>query len=243
MRQSDKKAKRPRKWRPFYNFLHDFVKITGGPLTWLWLRPKIYRPYGTRTPKGAVLISANHRSFIDPLTVLVSFPFRRLHCLVTKDLYAKGPMGAFLERVHCIKVDKDNFTVSAFHDVVGRLQNGHAVVIFPEGEVNQTRKGEILAFKSGAVLMAHKAGAPILPVYIADHYKWYQRQRVVIGEPIDLTETLGKMPSMAALTAASDDLRARELALKDYFESLPIYKRLIRSKKQSAKLQGETQDE
>lgn len=235
MQQTRKTAKTTRSRRPFYNFWHDLVKITGGPLVWLWLRPRIYRPYKTKIPKGAVLISVNHRSFLDPLTVLVSLLSRRLHCLVTKDLYDKGPMGPFLDRLHCIRVDKDNFTLSAFHDVVDRLQNGHAVVIFPEGEVNRTKKGELLAFKSGAVLMAHKSGAPILPVYIADHYRWYQRRRVVIGEPLALASALGEMPSMAALTAASDELRARELALKEYFESLPVYKRLLRSKKQPKK--------
>ena len=47
-----RKAKKP----PFYNFCYEFVKITGAIPIMLWLRPRIYRPYGTKTPRGGVRI-------------------------------------------------------------------------------------------------------------------------------------------------------------------------------------------
>ena len=224
----------------FYNFCYDFVKITGAPSVLLWLRPKIYYPHGKNIPKGSVLISANHRSLIDPITVHAAFPWRRLHCLATKDLYNTKLKAKFFNKMHCIMVDKENFTISAFHDVVSRLENKCAVVIFPEGQLNYDKKDTILAFKSGAVLMAHKAKAPILPIYIVKRQKWYQRQRIVIGEPIYLEDyNIGTMPTMEQLNAVSENLRKKEFELQKYFESLPIYTKLHKNVKKTVNQEKE----
>ena len=237
----DKKKKKPL----FYNFCYDFVKITGAIPTLLWFRPKRYFPYGKKIPKGSVLISGNHRSLLDPVIVTVSFPGRRLHCLATKELYNTKLKRAFFNQMHCIEVDKENFTISAFHDVVSRLKDGRAVVIFPEGGLNRDKEDTLLAFKSGAVLMAHKSGAPILPIYIFKKEKWYQRQRVVIGEPFDVSEYLGKIPTIDKLSEVSSILRSKEIELREYFESLPIHKKLTKNKNTDNTMQeqGEKKDE
>lgn len=209
----------------FPNFCYDFVKVTGAIPVLLWLRPKIYRPYGTKTPKGGVLVSANHRSLLDPVIVHTVFPSRRLNCLATKDLFNTRLKNAFFHQMHCIVVDKDNFTLSAFHQVVSRLDDGKIVVIFPEGGLNKDKEETIHTFKSGAVLMAHKAKTPILPVYIVKREKWYHRQRAVVGEPYDVRQEIGNMPTLEQLNEASEALRKKELALREYYESLPIHRK------------------
>ena len=140
--------------------------------------------------------------------------------------------------MHCIEVDRDNFNVSAFHDVVSRLKDGRAVVIFPEGRLNREEE-ELLSFKSGAILMAHKADAPILPVYICKVNKWYQRQRIVVGDPFDVRAQLGAVPTIDKITAVSEQLRQKEIELRKYFESLPVYKKLAKSRKEKEKDQNE----
>lgn len=204
----------------------------------IWFRLKTYYPYGKKKPKGAVLISANHISYRDPVTMFVAFPFRRPNCLATKELFDTKIKRAFFTRMHCIEVDRDNFTVSAFHDVVERLKDGRAVVIFPEGRLNREEE-DLLSFKSGAVLMAHKADAPILPVYICKVNKWYQRQRIVIGEPFDVRAQLGAIPTIEKITAVSEALREKEIELRKYFESLPVYKKIAKKPKS----EGEKSDE
>ena len=223
---SAKHSKNKKKWRPFANFCYDFVKITGAIPILLWMRPKIYYPFGKPKKKGALLVTANHRSMLDPIVVHLCFPERRLNCLATKDLYKTKARERFFKQMHCIVVDKENFSLASFHDVVDCLQKDKVVVIFPEGGLNHDRTDTIHTFKSGAVLMAHRAGARILPIYIVKREKWYQRQRIVMGQPIDISELLGKMPSMRDLTEASDILRNKELELRAYFETLPIYKKL-----------------
>lgn len=233
------KNSKKRKRKLFYNLCHDFVKVTGAIPVLLWLRPKLYRPYGTPTPRGAVMISANHNSMLDPVNLFLAFPKRRIHCLATKELYNTKVRAKFFELMHCIKVDRENFSVSAVHDVIDRLSDGRAVAIFPEGKLNYDDDVPFLTFKSGAVMMAHRAGAPILPIYIVKRTRKYQRQRIVIGKPIDLREILGERPSLDELSKASEIVREKEIELKEYFESLPIYKKLLkaenkRNKKQKA---------
>lgn len=203
-----------------YNFCYDFVKITGALPVLAWIRPKVIYPYGRPKLKGAVLISANHRRFLDPIIVHTAIKWRRLHCLATTGLYDTKLKARFFKLMHCIEVDKNNFSIASFHDVVTRLEEGKAVVIFPEGQINDGTDKKVLAFKSGAVLMAHKSGAPILPMYIVKKEKWYQRQKIVVGELFDVGTVLGRAPSIADLSEVSALLREKELALLDYYDAL-----------------------
>jgi 1-acyl-sn-glycerol-3-phosphate acyltransferase len=171
-----------------------------------------------------VLISANHRRFLDPIIVHTAIKWRRLHCLATKGLYDTKLKARFFNLMHCIEVDKENFSISSFHEVVTRLEDGKAVVIFPEGQINAEEGKGVLTFKSGAVLMAHKSGAPVLPMYIVKREKWYQRQKIVIGELFDVKSALGPMPSIDDLSSVSATLREKELALSAYYDEMLLKK-------------------
>ena len=89
-------------------------------------------------------------------------------------------------------------------------------VIFPEGKVNKDGEKALLAFKSGAVLMAHRASAPILPMYIVKREKWYHRQHIVMGQPVDIASVMGKMPTMEQMNTVTDLLREKEKELKTH---------------------------
>ena len=228
---SERKSKnKPTRRGLFYNFCYDFVKVTGAIPALVWLRPKVYRPGKSKIPRGGVMVTANHGTMIDPIIMHLAIPSRRLHCLATKDLFNTKLKRTFFELMHCVIVDKENFTMSAFREVTSRLSEGKMVVIFPEGSVDVHSGDNIRAFKSGAVLMAHKAGAPILPVYIVRRTRWYERQRIVIGEPFDVRAEIGERPSLEDMERATTMLHERELALREYFESLPIYRKLLKTK-------------
>ena len=218
---SQNNSKRSAKKGLFEHFCYDFVKITGLPSALIWMRPKIHYPFGKPNTGGRLMVISNHPTFIDPIIVQLVFPFRRLYSLATKDIFKNKIKAILFTLMHCIIVDKDNFSMTSFHEVQNCLNNGHAVVIFPEGQVNHNVSDQpIMAFKSGAVLMAHRAKAYILPMYIVKSKKWYHRQNVVMGQPVDVAEMLGAMPSMQKLTELNDYLRDREVELKEYYESV-----------------------
>ena len=200
------------------NFAYDFVRLTGALPALLWLRPKVHRPYGTKNPKGAVLFSANHVSMADPITVHLVFYNRRMCSLATNNLFRNKLSATFFHMMHCISVDKENFTLSAFREVTDHLDDGKGALIFPEGQIN--KENDMLSFKSGVVLMAYKSKANILPVYIVKKTKWYQRQHVVVGELINVAEKLGATPSMEDFKGISELIRSQELALHEYYLSI-----------------------
>lgn len=166
------------------------------------------------------MVSANHHTMIDPIIVQMAFPFRRLNSIATKDLFDTPLKAFFFKQVHCIKIDKDNFSLASFHDVVERLDERRVVLIFPEGGVHAKGGNEIKAFKSGVVLMAHKSNAPIIPIYIVRREKWYHRQHIVMGQAIDVREQLGRIPTVDKIAAVSDMLHDKEVELRAYYESL-----------------------
>ena len=91
-------------------------------------------------------------------------------------------------------------------------------MIFPEGQVNREAENQLLAFKSGAVLMALRAKAPIQPIYIVNREKWYKRQVVVKGAPIDVSSMVGKIPTKADIDRITEYIRLKEIELKQYYE-------------------------
>lgn len=219
---SQKNLKNPKNKKEipfFHNFLYDFVKFTGAPSAFVWMRPKMHYPFGKPDKKGRLMVISNHPTFLDPITVHLALPFRHLYCVATKDLCATRIRRMFFEIAHCIIVDKENFSMSSFHEVVGRLNQEKVVVIFPEGKVNKDGEKALLAFKSGAVLMAHRASAPILPMYIVKREKWYHRQHIVMGQPVDIASVMGKMPTMEQMNTVTDLLREKEKELKNFYES------------------------
>ena len=199
------------------NFLYDFVKITGAIPALLWMRPKVITPSGAKRPKGGYMISANHCTLLDPIFILCAFPTRRVHSLATKDLYKNRWLSWFLPRMHCIQVDKENFSLDSFHEVVRRLKANKVVCIYPEGQVNRNAE-EMMTFKSGVILMAHRAKVPIVPVYLVPPGKWYQRRVAIVGDPIDVRALCGDFPTEEDMNHASAYVHQKEKELKEFYE-------------------------
>ena len=214
-----KKAKRkPKRDHIGSNFFYDFVKFTGAIPMLLKLRTKVI--YVGKKPKvrGACLVSANHRGLIDPVIILTIFKMRRPIFLAAEVLYQKKWAARFFNALHFIKTDRHNFSISAFHNAVDRLKSGKMVVIFPEGRINDEDNTGVLPFKTGVAFIAHKANAPILPIYIIKRENERERQKVVVGEPINLRDYVGDTPSIDQLTNVSEILREKEFELRDYYE-------------------------
>ena len=207
-------------FRPFYNFCYDFVYITGVLPALLWLRPKIHYPFGKPNKRGGLLVLANHHTMIDPNLIQIAFPFRRMNSIASKDLFDTPLKAWFFDLMHCIKIDKDNFALSSFHEIVQRLEEKKLVLIFPEGGVHAHQGNEIHTFKSGVVLMAHRSGAPVIPLYVVQRQKWWKRQQMVMGQAIDVKAMLGKIPTVDTIASVSDVLREKEIELRTYYENI-----------------------
>lgn len=203
-------------------WLYDFVKLTAIVPVFLYVRHKTIC-VGEKKPhkvKGGALIVSNHFSFVDPITVHCVFWRRRLRILATKDLYTTKLKRFFFDHMQCIIVDKENFSMRSLHAVCDTLKKGKLVTIFPEGGVNRSDSHEINSFKSGAVLMAFQSNVPVIPVCIIKRKHWYNRQVVVLGDPVNIRDICGNKPTVEDLKKASEYLREQEVALMEHYDKL-----------------------
>jgi 1-acyl-sn-glycerol-3-phosphate acyltransferase len=119
---------------------------------------------------GPVLITPNHQSYADP--ALVSLPFHRpVHYMAWNRLFRIPLFGWLIRRARAFPVDTDAADPRATRRAVRLLQDGAALMIFPEGI--RSLDGTVGPFKPGAFRLAVALGVPVLPVTIAGaHQTW-----------------------------------------------------------------------
>ena len=199
---------------------YDFVKITAAIPGLLWFRPKrIYVNEAAKQKiKGGALLISNHSSNIDPIILMFAIYYRRHHFIATKELFDTKFKRFLFENFHCIEIDRENFGMSIFRDIIDCLKSDRLVSMFPEGHV--TKNEEVQKFKSGMVLMSVSAKKPIIPVYVKVRKSLWHRQYVIIGEPIHPAEMLQKMPSLSDMDRVAELLREKEKELKELADKI-----------------------
>jgi 1-acyl-sn-glycerol-3-phosphate acyltransferase len=140
-----------------------------------------------------VVFMANHQSLYDIAALLASTPVP-VRFLAKRSLFRIPAFGWGLRAAGFVPIDRIDRSRAkeAFQLALGTLQQGVAIVVFPE----ETRSldGRIRPFRRGGFLMALKARAPIVPVGIHGTLQVRPKGRlrvepgsveVVFGDPID----------------------------------------------------------
>ena len=121
---------------------------------------------------GGLLVVSSHQSHLDPLLLGLATD-RRLSTLARSSLYRFTPFAAVITSLDAVPIDRNASMVKTMKSIIGRLRDGRAVVIFPEG--TRTATGRLGELKSGFALMAKKAEVPIVPVAIVGAYECWPR--------------------------------------------------------------------
>lgn len=185
--------------------MKEYKEKTGGYKTAKfllgWLYKAKYHPIIINEeviPKdGAIIVCGNHMHVMDQCAPIMSTK-RMIHYMAKKEYFDKkdpvGKFGWFFKMAGCIPVNrqiKDNDATSAAMEV---LENGKALGLFPEGTRNKTDQ-IILPFKFGAVSMAKKTGATIVPFATSGSYEKGKKLMVRFGTPFKVgpDEDLGEV--------------------------------------------------
>lgn len=197
------------------------MSFTRGPLyriiRWpvLWVMSLFHWPKfigRENVPEGACVICANHAGLADPVwAVLAMKPHVTPWIMAKKSVMTKPVIKNILGAFGAFGVDRDNPDVNAVKKSLKVLKDGEQLLIFPEG--TRVKNGKQVEPKTGAVMLANRAGAPILPMYITRNRKPFQKIRVVIGEPYTPAFESRK-PSAGELQAATNDLMQKIYAME-----------------------------
>ena len=176
---------------------------------------------------GPVILASNHVSNLDGVILgswLVPRIPRRIHMLGKKEMFS-WPLIGYLARnggVH--PVDRSGADVEAFRTAERVLEQGHILLIFPEG--TRSPDGRLQKARDGLAMLALRTDAPIVPIGVANSDRvWPRGQKlprprpgtrvtVRIGSPFRLADELPDgLSRKEAKTAATDLIMSRIAAL------------------------------
>ncbi len=171
--------------------------------------------------KGPLILASNHASFLDPIVVGTAVTNRQIYYLARDTLFTNKIFGAIIRKVHSIPVKRGSADLGAFHSAQQVMEQGGAVLLFPEG--TRTSDGNLQKAKRGMGIMALESRVPVVPVYVEGTFKALPRTRkmlklskifVCFGEPITL-ESFYSMPSnKEAFQKISDAIMEKITLLK-----------------------------
>ena len=114
-------------------------------------------------PRGAVIVAANHRSFMDP-AVLGAAVDRPLTYMMNARYYDLPALNWFFRMCRCIVVEDERDNRATLRAAKQVLDHGLALGIFPEGHISPD--GALKAARAGIGWLARKTGAPVVPVHL-----------------------------------------------------------------------------
>jgi 1-acyl-sn-glycerol-3-phosphate acyltransferase len=176
--------------------------------TFFWLLAHFYARIMWRTKiegefpiqgEGNAVIICNHRSSIDPFFVQIALR-RVVHWMVAREYCEHPILGFFLRIAEVIPVNRGGIDTASTKAAIRYALNGGIVGMLPEGRINTTDE-LMLPVRPGAIVVALKTNAPIVPCYIEgapyrgtpwSPFLMRARARVRYGQPIDLSPYSGR---------------------------------------------------
>lgn len=200
---------------PALTFLIRVLNLLLGPITHRDWRGQQHIP---RT--GGVIIVANHISNVDPLVLAqyVAYSGRWPHYLAKASLFSIPVVGRVLRAMGQIPVHRDSGAArQAVRNADAAIEQGKAVVIYPEGTITYDPDLWPMEGRSGAVRIALKTGCPVIPVgqWGAQDIMWGKKihvphllprktLRLLAGPAVPLDDLRGRPITASILTEATD---------------------------------------
>jgi 1-acyl-sn-glycerol-3-phosphate acyltransferase len=161
-----------------------------------------------RIPAEACLFVANHTSSADAPAVVGAIP-RRIAILLKKSLFAYPVVGQAFALAHFIPVERSDHesAIASLEKATEAMRSGQSFLIYPEG--TRSSDGRLSEFKRGAVVMAIKAGVPIVPMVCAGAHKVMEKRSFVIRPGVITVEFLEPIDASAYSFERREELNAR----------------------------------
>lgn len=162
---------------------------------------------------GGYVIACTHTGWVDILWLGISILPLKIHYMAKKELFESKPLRWLMEQLHAFPVNRENPGPSAIKIPRRLISEEKIVGIFPSG----TRTSEEVPLKRGAVTIAGRSNAPIVPAaYVGpNNFKdllKFQKPKLVFGDPIYAPED---KPKKEALDIMMEELNDALIVLQD----------------------------
>lgn len=153
--------------------------------------------------EGPVVLCSNHKSVIDPVTLGTWVP-RKVHYMAKEELFRVPLLGSLIPKLGAFPVKRGGVSKEAIRTAINLLSEGKVMGIFPEG----TRNENVGMGKRGAVSMAIRAKAQVVPVAIVGNYRPFRKMIAVYGAPIDMAP-YAEQGTSESMEAATEQIMSR----------------------------------
>nr|MBC7245226.1 1-acyl-sn-glycerol-3-phosphate acyltransferase [Chloroflexota bacterium] len=138
---------------------------------------------------GPLILVANHVNFLDVPLLFVYLQPRRVTAFAKIETWDNPILGFLFTLFDAIPLHRGEADTVAFRRALAELEAGHILAIAPEG--TRSRHGRLQRGRPGAVMLALRTGAPLLPVVYYGGENFYRNlsrlQRtdfhIVVGQP------------------------------------------------------------
>lgn len=136
------------------------------------------RVFGLRNVplKGGVVLACNHQSFFDPLSATLAI-HREGNYMARDTLFTNPLFGRLIRSVNAFPVKRGAADVGAVKEILRRLKDGKAVLVFPEA--TRTRDGRIGPINVNSMALAKRAGAAVVPTVVDGAFEAWPRDRLL----------------------------------------------------------------
>jgi 1-acyl-sn-glycerol-3-phosphate acyltransferase len=156
-----------------------------------------------------ICIVANHQSYYDIPLIMATIP-RIVGFVAKKELRYMPFISTWMKQIGCVFLDRKNprQALATFDEGAQQIRNGKAKLIFPEG--TRSRGGAMGSFKPGALKLAFRADAIIVPVSIDGTYRLLEEKGKI--NPARATVTIHPPVSAASLNREEQKKTAETVA-------------------------------
>lgn len=169
------------------NIVHSWGILWGRSCLWLaGLKVRVAGAENLSVDSPAIYVS-NHQSNFDIPLLYAGLPIQ-FRWMAKQELFRIPLFGAAMKRGGYIPIDRSNRkeAMRSLTAAARRIRDGVSVIIFPEG--TRSADGTLQPFKKGALLLATKAGVPIVPMAIHGSHQVQPKGSLRINPtPLQLT--------------------------------------------------------
>lgn len=206
---------------PKPTLLYTFIRWLAGVLLRLIYRCERFGHQDVPA-SGAMLFACNHQSYLDP-PMVSTMTSREIQFIARSGLFSFKPFAWLITNLNSIPLQDDGGDVTAIKEIIKRLDEDKAVLIFPEG--SRSENGALGEFKRGVALLVKRAKCPVLPVALEGSFDAWPKgsaprffgKRVVIryGTPIPYDDLMKDGPD-AALLRLAREIETMRMGLREY---------------------------
>lgn len=141
--------------------------------------------------QGAYLVIANHRTWADPIYLCCALKHQQPHFMAKKELFKIPLLNLLIRALGAYPVNRGGADVGAIRRTIEMLKQGVCVGMFPQGHRYNKVDPRTTPIKTGAAMIALKAGVPVLPVFVKvknNKHVFLCKKEVIVGKPISVAE-------------------------------------------------------